>query len=236
MRLAIGTRTSALALRQAAIVVEMIRIVRPAVSVVVYEFSTTGDNAPDVPIDELDPDAFTDTLEDALRSGEIDAAVHSYKDLPFPLPRELLIGAVPVRADPREALVSRASMKLAELPPGAIVGVSSLRRSEAVSSMRPDLVLRSIRGAVDARVAKVLCGEYDATVLALAGLERLDLMDHVAEVFDTAVFPPAAGQGALAVQCRRDDVFTRRVLREIDDHSLHASVDAERFAASDAIR
>lgn len=236
MKLALGTRGSALALRQAAIVVEMIRITRPSIGIIVSEFATSGDIAPGVAIDDLDPAAFTDTLEDALLSGEIDAAVHSYKDVPFPLPRGLLIGAVPVRADPREALVSRGSMKLAELPRGAIVGVSSVRRSETVSRIRPDLVVRPIRGAVDARVARVLRGEYDATVLALAGLERLALMDHVAEVFDTAVFQPAAGQGALAVQCRRDDVFTRRVLREIDDHSLHASVDAERFAAGGAIR
>lgn len=232
MRLIAGSRRSPLAVCQTRIVIELIRVVRPELDLCVLEYETSGDVAADVPIDELDPAAFTDGLERALLDKEIDIAVHSYKDLPYSQPAGLVIAAVPVRADAREALVSRDGRKLSELPPGSLVGVSSKRRAAAVCDMRPDIELRGIRGSVDLRVRKVQRGEYDATVLAVAGLERLGLIHCVTELFDLSIMPPAAGQGALAVQCRRDDVFARKILREIDDCRLHASVDAERCALS----
>jgi hydroxymethylbilane synthase len=234
MRLVVGTRSSPLAQRQTRIVTDLVRGARPDLEISVREFETSGDLDQEVPITELDPSAFTDRLERALIEGEIDIAVHSCKDLPPVQPAELVIGAIPVRADVREALVSRGGQRLSELPPAAVVGVSSERRAAVLLSIRPDLTLKPIRGAVDARVAKVERGEYDATILAVAGLERLDLAGKIAEVFDPSLFPPAAGQGALAVQCRRDNLSARSILHAIDDPVLHASVDAERnsFASS----
>lgn len=228
MRLVTGTRSSPLALKQTGMVIEMIRVVRPELTIEILEMETSGDLDQDVPITELDASAFTDRLERALMDGEIDIAVHSYKDLPPVQPAKLIIGAVPLRADVREALVSRHGQRLRDLPAGAVVGVSSERRAAALLGIRPDLIIRPIRGAVDVRVAKVERGEYDATILAVAGLERLGLVDSIAEIFETDLFPPAAGQGALAVQCRRNDVHARSILRAIDDPELHASVDAER--------
>src|SRR5688500_7005311 len=158
MKLIAGTRSSALALRQTSIIVELIQAVRPELEIRIAEYATSGDRAIDVPIDELDAFAFTDALDEALLFSEIDFAVHSYKDLPPLQPSGLMIGAVPLRADSREALVSRTGVDLRHLPSDAVVGVSSERRGEAVPRIRPDLVLRPIRGAVDVRVEKVLRG------------------------------------------------------------------------------
>ncbi len=130
----------------------------------------------------------------------------------------------PIRA---KRLSARNNSTLAELPAGSLIGTSSERRAAAVLALRPDVVVRPIRGTVDARVAMVLAGKYDAALLALAGLDRLDLLGHVTEIFDLAVMPPAAGQGALAVQCRADDPFSLGVLSDIDDVVLHNAVDAE---------
>lgn len=228
MRLVVGTRGSPLAVRQAEIVCDLIRAVRPDIGIVVRTYETSGDVRQDVPVSQLSPDAFTDRVEQALLDGEVDVAVHSYKDLPERATAGLVIAAVPVRADTREALVARDGLQLAELPPGAVVGISSERRAAAVRAQRPDLVLRPIRGAIDVRVAKVDAGQYDATVLAAAGLDRLGLIDRVTEFFDVAVMPPTPGQGALAVQCRADGDFALAILEGIDDSALHASVDAER--------
>lgn len=230
VRLVIGTRSSLLAVRQTELVAGLIRVAKPELDLEVSEFETSGDLDQDRPIAELDYSAFTDRLEQALIDSEIDVAVHSYKDLPPVQPAGLMIGAVPLRADVREALVSREGKRLCDLPLNAVVGVSSERRAASLSNFRPDLVIKPIRGTVDVRIAKVQRGEYDATILAVAGLERLGLLDAIAEIFEPAVFPPAPGQGALAVQCRRDDVHARSVLRAIDDPALHASVDAERHA------
>jgi hydroxymethylbilane synthase len=228
MRLIVGTRSSPLALKQTQLVTDLIRVVRPALTIDIAEFETSGDLNQNLPIAELHASAFTDRLEEALLEGEIDVAVHSYKDLPPVQPPELVIGAVPLRADPREALVSRNGRPLRDLPPNAVIGVSSERRAATLLELRPDLVIKPIRGAVDVRVAKVHQGEYDATILAVAGLARLGMLHSIAEIFEPALFPPAPGQGALAAQCRRDDVHARSVLRAIDDRKLHASVDEER--------
>ncbi len=193
----------------------------------VREYEASGDTMLHVPAPELAPDAFTDVLETALERGDIDAAVHSYKDMPADMSPGLVVAAVPVRADPREALVSALPLTLDALPCGAIVGTSSERRAAAVLALRSDVIVRPIRGAVDARVAKVIAGEYDAAVLALAGLDRLGLRRHVTEIFDVETMPPAAGQGALAVQCRADDAIALALLSDIDDVSLHNDVDSE---------
>lgn len=223
----VGTRRSKLALHQTGIVVKLLRAARPGLDIEVLSYNSSGDTMLDVPAPQLAADAFTDSIERALAAGEIDAAVHSYKDLPVDATPGLVIAAVPVRADPREALVCARKMTLNELPAGSIVGTSSERRAAAVLELRPDLQVRPIRGAVDARVAMVLAGKYDAALLALAGLERLNLLAHVTEVFDLATMPPAAGQGALAIQCRADDSLTLALLADIDDVALHNAVDAE---------
>jgi hydroxymethylbilane synthase len=226
-RFTIGTRRSKLALYQTGLVRDMLAAARPDLTVEMRHYEASGDTMLDVPAPQLAADAFTDSIERALLAGEIDAAVHSYKDLPVDRTAGLVIAAVPIRADPREALVCAHPLKLRDLPTGAVVGTSSERRAAAVVSLRPDLRVRPIRGAVDARVAMVLAGEYDAALLALAGLQRLGMLEHVTEIFDLVAMPPAAGQGALAVQCRADDPFALELIGAIDDVPLHRSVDAE---------
>ena len=223
----VGTRRSRLALYQARVVLDLLRAARPGMSFELREFTASGDNLLHVPAPQLAADAFTDVIESALASGEIDAAVHSYKDLPPDPVAGLIIAAVPVRADPRESLVSATGAKLRDLPAGAVVGTSSERRAAAVLAVRPDLVVKPIRGPVDARVKMVLDGEYDAAVLALAGLDRLGMADSVSEIFDVDLMPPPPGQGALAVQCRADDDLALAILADIDDIPLHNAVDAE---------
>ena len=223
----LGTRRSKLALHQTGLVVDLIASMHPEVDIEVRTYEAWGDTMLDVPATELPADAFTDSIERALIAGEIDAAVHSYKDLPPDSSPGLVIAAVPVRADLREALVCARPLKLSELAAGSVVGTSSERRAAAVLALRPDLLVKPIRGPVDTRVAMVLCGECDAALLALAGLDRLGLRQHVTEIFDVATMPPAAGQGALAVQCRADDPFALALLSDIDDVELHNSVDAE---------
>ncbi|HEY5087220.1 MAG TPA: hydroxymethylbilane synthase [Gemmatimonadaceae bacterium] len=226
-RFTIGTRRSRLALRQTYIVVDLLTAAHPELDLEICCYDASGDTMLDVPAPQLAPDAFTDSVERALVAGEIDAAVHSYKDLPIDATPGLVVAAVPVRADVREALVCARALKLSQLLPGSVVGTSSERRAAAVLSLRADLHVRPIRGTVDARVAKVLAGEYDAALLALAGLDRLGLRDYVTEIFDVATMPPAAGQGALAVQCRADDSFALDLLGDIDNVALHNAVDAE---------
>ena len=226
-RFVVGTRKSELALRQTAIVAGLLAAAHPRLDIEVREYETSGDVMLDVPAPQLAADAFTDVIERALSTGEIDAAVHSYKDLPTEATAGLVIAAVPVRADPREALVCARPLRLSELPPGSLVGTSSERRAAAVLALRSDLEVKPIRGTVDARVAKVLAGDYDAALLALAGLERLQLRANITEIFDLTTMPPAAGQGALAVQCRADDPIALDILTRIDDVELHNAVDAE---------
>jgi hydroxymethylbilane synthase len=225
----IGTRSSELALRQTRQVAELLRAAWPQLDVRTRHYVSSGDEQLDLPADQLAPDAFVDRLERALLAGEVDAVVHSYKDLPFAATPGLVIAAVPLRADPREALVARSGLRLDQLPAGAIVGTSSARRGAWLRERRPDLEARPIRGPVDSRVRQVLEeGRFDAALLAAAGLQRLDLAHHVTEYFDLETLPPAAGQGALAVQCRADDAATAALLAAIDDLALHAAVRAER--------
>jgi hydroxymethylbilane synthase len=226
-RFTLGTRRSALALHQTGLVADLLAVVHPELDIAVRDYEASGDTMLHVPAPELAADAFTDSIERALVDGEIDAAVHSYKDLPVDATPGLVVAAVPVRADMREALVCASRLTLSQLPAGSVVGTSSERRAAAVLALRPDLSVKPIRGAVDARVEMVLAGKYDAALLALAGLERLGLLQHVTEIFGVDTMPPAAGQGALAVQCRAEDAFALAVLASIDDVELHNAVDAE---------
>ena len=222
MTLRIGTRGSALARAQAAIVAGALGT---GAEIVVVR--TEGD-ASDRPMGELADGAFVTAIEDALRRGEIDVAVHSLKDLPTEERADLVIAAIPRREDPRDVLVTRARGGIASLPHGAVVGTSSPRRDAFLRALRPDVVTRPIRGNVDTRMAKVASGDYDGTVLALAGLRRLGVSVAGAEILDPNDLPPAPGQGALAVQCRAGDLATIALVARLDHAATRRAVEAER--------
>ena len=203
----IGARRSKLALWQANHVAELIAERHPSARVEIREFSTRGDANPTAPLPAIGGKGlFTEALEAALRSGEIDCAVHSLKDLPVEDAAGLAIGAIPQRADHRDALVCRGAGSLAELPIGARVGTGSLRRRAQLLALRPDLVVVPIRGNVPTRVALLDDAErqLDAIVLAAAGLIRLGMEGQIREAFEPDQMLSAAGQGALALQCRAD--------------------------------
>ncbi|MCB0111257.1 MAG: hydroxymethylbilane synthase, partial [Caldilineaceae bacterium] len=209
--LVLGTRTSELALWQTNHIIAQLQQAWPQLHCEQVPFITKGDRTQSEgkPLPAIGGKGlFTAELEASLHSGQIDLAVHSLKDLPVEESPGLTIGAITSRADVRDALVARNGWTLATLPNGAVVGTSSTRRAAQLLAHRPDLIVRSIRGNVPTRVRKVLDGEYDATLLAVAGLERLGLMEHVTALLPLALMLPAPGQGALAVQCRADDMQT----------------------------
>ena len=226
----IGTRGSALALWQAHQVRALLMRAWPTLVVEIEVMKTQGDVTLDSPLPQIGgKGVFTAELEAALRSGRIDLAVHSLKDLPTEDSPGLIIGAIPERGDPRDALVSRGSHTLDALPTGAAVGTSSLRRAAQLLVLRPDLRLLDIRGNVDTRIRKALDedGPYDAIVLALAGLERLGRAEEASQWLPLEVMLPAPGQGALAVQCR-DEQASRELLAPLSHRATTLAVTAER--------
>lgn len=225
----IGTRGSKLALAQTGTVAEMLRQSNPGLQVETTIISTAGDRDQSSPLSAGEGIGwFTSALQDALLGATVDLAVHSYKDLPTKCPEGLTIAAIPLREDPRDALVSRRNVPLHWLPAGSVIGTSSARRSAQLRATRSDLELRQIRGNVDTRLAKLDAGEYDAIILAFAGLKRLGLEGHVSQLLGFEEMLPAPAQGALAVECRADDAETRRFIAAIDDPSLRQTVTAER--------
>jgi hydroxymethylbilane synthase len=220
--IAIGTRGSTLALAQARLIAE-----RLGPDVELRVLRTAGDLS-DRPIRELGDGVFVTAIENALRAGEIDLAVHSLKDLPTEEPADLLIGAIPLREDPRDVLVTRARDGLAGLPHGAVVGTSSPRRAAFLQALRPDAIARDIRGNVDTRLRKVRDGEYDAVIVAAAGLRRLGIAFDEGEALPIDICPPAPGQGALAVQIRAADAGLRERIAPLDDRATRLAVTAER--------
>ena len=227
-RVRLGTRGSSLALAQSGQIVRMLEERVPGLSIELVEIRTSGDRIQAVPLGpELGQSFFTKEIEQALLDDRIDLAVHSCKDLATTLPEGLVISAVPEREDPRDALLSR-SGTLNELAPGARVGTSSPRRKGFLAAARPDLDIRDQRGNVPTRVAALDAEEFDAVVLAAAGLKRLGLQHRISEIFDPGVVLPAAGQGALALQTRSDDVGMRSLLLDLDHSSSHTEVLAER--------
>jgi hydroxymethylbilane synthase len=197
-------------------------------------FKTTGDQIADRPLHEVGGKGlFTKELEQALLAGEIDFAVHSFKDVPVTMPlvdqTDLVIAAVPKREDPRDVLVSRKARRIEELPQGAKVGTGSLRRRCQLLRLRPDVVVESIRGNIDTRLRKLTEGQYDAIILALAGLKRTELFAPATmQAIDIDELLPAPGQGALALQCRADAERTRRFLSVLNDEATQTCVAAER--------
>jgi hydroxymethylbilane synthase len=227
--LRLGTRASALARWQTDWVRAQLRQAWPGLDCQAVVLTTTGDRLLDRPLPEIGGKGlFTQELEAALRAGEIDLAVHSLKDLPIDDAPGLALGAIPPRADARDVLISRAGHRFADLPVHACVGTSSLRRAAQLLAARPDLALQPLRGNVDTRVRKALSGDYDAIVLAAAGVLRLDLDAHIGEYLSFDVMLPAPGQGALAVQCRAGDQAVLERLQPLDHAPTRAAVAAER--------
>lgn len=228
-RLTVGTRGSKLALCQTEQVKERLMRAFPNLQLEIRIYKTLGDRCPDLNLlDHQGKGVFCTELEQALVMNEIDLAVHSVKDLPGKLPEGLVLAGFLERSDPREALVARDGLKLSELPPGAVIGSSSIRRVAQLRQLRPDLKFQPIRGNVETRLRKVFDGQYDATVLAMAGLRRLGLEIHVTQVFEVDELIPAPGQGCIGVEIRESDRELGELLSRITHHPTAASVRAER--------
>lgn len=234
-RLVLGTRGSRLALWQAERVGSLLRERWPGLEVEVRTIDTRGDRRPDVSIPELGgKGVFTAELEAALLEGEVDLAVHSLKDLPTELPEGLATLGVPERADPRDALVwPGGEGGIEALPEGSVVGTSSLRRQAQLLALRPDCRVEPIRGNVGTRVEKARDGDYDAVILAAAGLRRLELDGEITAMLDSPAWLPAPAQGAIGVEGRSDDGTTRRVVAGVEDPDVAAEVTAERAFLSE---
>ncbi len=223
----IGTRGSALALWQANWVAE--QLAAAGVKSEVVTIASRGDQQPSAPIAALGTDGvFTKELQKALLDGRIDVAVHSLKDLPTDPVKGLALAAVPPRESPFDVLITRDGKRFEHLPSAARIGTGSLRRKAQLLHARNDLQLLDIRGNVDTRLRKLRDGEYDALVLAHAGLKRLGLDDQVTEVLPPSLMLPAVGQGALGLEVRAGDQAARQILEKIDDLESHQSVLAER--------
>ena len=228
-KLVFATRASALARWQTQWVIAALQKAHPGLLCEEKVISTRGDEILDIPLHKIDGKGlFTQELENELLSGAVHCAVHSLKDMPVEDPAGLVIGCLPIRAEVRDTLISAQGFTLATLPAGARVGTCSLRRTAQVLAARPDLTIDSLRGNVDSRVRKALAGQYDAIVLAGAGLIRLGLEEYVAEWLSLDVMLPAPGQGALAVQCRADDQPTLGLLSALEDSTTRKEVTAER--------
>ncbi len=224
--LRIGTRPSALALAQTELVARRLRAAGHPCELV--RVSTPGDRS-SAPVAELGVGVFVSALRDALAAGEVDLAVHSYKDLPTAPDPRLTLAAVPQREDPRDALVARDGMVLGELPSGSRVGTGSARRKAQLDALGLGLEVVPIRGNVDTRVRKVATGELDAVVVAAAGLRRLGRIAEATELLDPVQMLPAPAQGALAIECRTDDHGLAAILAAVlDDEHTRAAVTAER--------
>jgi hydroxymethylbilane synthase len=232
--LRLGTRGSLLARTQSHAVAVLLEQHHPGLRVEEIVLVTSGDVIQDRPLHQVGGKGlFTKEIEIALLEEKIDFAVHSFKDVPVTEPlveqRDLIIAAVPKREDPADVLVSVSARAIAELPKGARVGTGSLRRRCQLLALRPDLTIEPIRGNIDTRIRKLREGQFDAVVLALAGVKRASLFDpQIMFPLDQSVMIPAPGQGALALQCRRDDAATRHCLASIDDPVSMACTLAER--------
>ncbi|MDP1714505.1 MAG: hydroxymethylbilane synthase [Anaerolineales bacterium] len=229
MKLFFATRPSALARWQTNWVINELKNIHPDLECEEKIIITQGDKILDKPLPEIGGKGlFTKELESELLSGAVHCAVHSLKDLPVENPAGLTIGCIPTRAEVRDALISANGYTIATLPANASVGTSSLRRSAQILSHRPDINTQSLRGNVDTRLRKALDAQYDAIILAGAGLTRLGLDNHVTEWLSLDVMLPAPGQGALAIQCRADDQTTLSLLAALEDDSTRKCVTAER--------
>ena len=227
--LRIGTRASALALWQARHVEALLAAQPGAPRIELVHIRTAGDAQREVPLWQTEGRAFfTREIDEALAAGTIDVAVHSLKDLPTALAPGLALAAALARQDPRDALLTRGGESLRQLPPRARIGTSSLRRRAFVARLRPDAVPVELRGNVPTRIERLKGGDYEAIILAAAGLVRLGLTQHVTEFLSPQEFLPAVSQGVIGVCARADDEATLRLLRALDDAAARLAVSAER--------
>ncbi|EUJ35859.1 hydroxymethylbilane synthase [Brochothrix campestris] len=226
----VGTRRSKLAMTQTNHVIGALQASYPTVTFEVKVIVTKGDVRLDQALAKIGGKGlFIKEIESALINGEIDIAVHSMKDMPAELPTGLMIGAIPKREDARDVLISSTGASLEQLPSKAVIGTSSLRRQAQLLAVRPDLQIKLLRGNVDTRLQKCRDGEYDAIILAAAGLKRLGLYNET-EMWPlpTNLCLPAVGQGALAIECRREDDFVREMLASVHEVDTAKTVLAER--------
>jgi len=229
MNLRIGSRGSQLALWQANHIAALLRTQGHAVDIQIIK--TTGDRLQEVTFAQVGSKGmFTKEIEEALATGSIDLAVHSLKDLPTELPEGFALAATPQRVDPRDVFVSKDYPNLASLPQGAKVGTSSQRRRAQLKAVRPDIVSVEFRGNVDTRLRKLAEGQVEAILLAAAGLDRLEKTEWIRERLDPAQFCPAAGQGSLGIETRKDDAAAIAALAFLDDPDTRFAVTAERAA------
>lgn len=227
--LRIATRQSPLALWQAYYVKKQLEIFHPHLQVELVPMVTRGDILLDTPLAKVGGKGlFVKELELALLDGRADIAVHSLKDVPVAFPEGLGLVTVCERDDPRDAFVSNKYENLDSLPAGSIVGTSSLRRQCQIAELRPDLIIHSLRGNLGTRLAKLDSGEYDAIILAVAGLNRLEMQSRIRYSLPPEVSLPAVGQGAVGIECRLNDSHTRALLMPLNHHETAVRVSAER--------
>lgn len=227
--LRIATRDSLLALWQAEYVQQTLQKFHPELTVSLVKIKTKGDKILDTPLAKIGGKGlFVKELEVAMLNGEADIAVHSMKDVPMEFPEGLELSVICEGEDPRDAFVSNHYNNLDELPQGAIVGTSSLRRQCQLLSLRPDLQIKSLRGNVQTRLRKLDEGEFDAIILACAGLIRLELSDRIKQSIEPEVMLPAVGQGAVGIECRSDDTDTQQLLACLADKLTTIRLTAER--------
>ncbi len=227
--LRIATRQSALALWQAHYVADALRALNPELVVELVPMVTQGDRILDVPLAKIGGKGlFVKELELAMLDGRADIAVHSMKDVPMAFPDGLSLAVICPREDPSDAFVSSRFESLGTLPQGAVVGTSSLRRQCQLRRWRPDLQIKDLRGNVNTRLARLDAGEFDAIVLATAGLLRLEMADRIRHRIAPELMLPAVGQGAVGIECRTDDERTRALLAPLADHITSRCVAAER--------
>lgn len=227
--LKIGTRQSLLALWQSNFIAGELRKEYPNCEVTLKKIVTKGDRILDVPLAQIGGKGlFTKEIEEELLDGTVDLAVHSLKDMPTVLPEGLCLTVITSRANVGDAFVSNKYNSFAELPQGAVLGTSSLRRRAQLLAARPDLKIVDLRGNVDTRLRKLDEGNMDAIILAAAGLQRLGHGDRIKEIISTSVCLPAVGQGALAIECRTDNTEVREMLAFLNDKATKQATDAER--------
>jgi len=230
--LRIATRKSALALWQANHVQDLLKESHPGIEIELVKIVTQGDRILDRPLAEIGGKGlFLKELEHAMLDGEADLAVHSMKDVPAEMAQGLVLDAVLPRANPYDALVSRGGQVLADLPAGSRIGTSSLRRKSQLLALRPDLEVTDLRGNVDTRLRKLDEGQYDAIILACAGLQRLGLGERITETLQPPDWLPASTQGIIGLQCRQDDSDTRSLIEPLADSDTMVVASAERAVA-----
>jgi hydroxymethylbilane synthase len=227
--LRVGTRRSALAKAQTQAVINQLLQLQPQLQIQIIEIVTTGDKVLDTALSRMSgKGVFVKEIEDNLLENEIDIAVHSMKDLPTAFPAGLKIGAITERVDPRDVFVTRFKRNLEEMPAGARIGTSSLRRKAQLLALRPDFQVIDIRGNIDTRLRKAETSEYDGIVLAAAGLTRMGWQDRIQQYLNYDVMIPAVGQGAVGVEIRDDDHATASLLKPLNHKFTETAVNAER--------